>query len=63
MKKVRTSLKVLIFLSLVWLRVMQVELKGRILQGRSVRKILVREAKSTDSDTLVVGATRQSALG
>ncbi|KAF8406612.1 hypothetical protein HHK36_008702 [Tetracentron sinense] len=41
----------------------QVDLVGQILQGRSVRKVLVREAKCCAAKAVVVGITRLNALG
>lgn len=52
------------YLVTVWhTRFDQVDLSGQIFTGSSVRKVLVREAKSHAAVALVVGTCKQRALG
>lgn len=43
--------------------VFQVSLTAEVLKGNSIRKALVREAKTHGASTVIVGITRHRALG
>jgi hypothetical protein len=47
----------------IWHTQFQVDLSGHIFTGSSVRKVLVREAKSHAAVAVVVGISKQKALG
>lgn len=74
-KKVRNSSSFIFFFSFIAISMIdylvtvshtrfdQVDLSGQIFTGSSVRKVLVREAKSHAAVALVVGTCKQRALG